>query len=212
MWLESGAVAVGWPIVTDNRGFRERPKREPYLVSTALVGIELRAWLYHRTRDEDASRAALAALEYTLSTIKPDGFQEKVGRKKAPAHRGLRRGGLDGGRPAARRSARAGPVAPGPAATRGLALAHPAPDGTWDDGESGSWARTPAIVDFLIWYEHALRVDAGGARGDSQSGPCARGLSIAGRRARFWRGDHHEVLRAILGRPLAALASGKSVM
>src|SRR6185503_13703322 len=72
MLLPSGAVGIGWPGSFIPRAPR-RERRDPYLVSTALAGIELHAWLFHRGgRVEDRDRAR-SALDFTLAALHPDG-------------------------------------------------------------------------------------------------------------------------------------------
>jgi len=62
MLLAAGAVGVGRTIVHDPLG-QNRPDYRPYLVSTALAGISVRAWLFHRTHREEYRRARIHAVE-----------------------------------------------------------------------------------------------------------------------------------------------------
>jgi hypothetical protein len=78
-------------------------------------------------------------------------------------------------------------------------------DGTWDTGAEGEFARTAAILDFLIWYDQRCEpsrdVQLAVRRG-------SRAYLDPARWPWFFReGEHHAVLRAIAGRPMAAMAA-----
>ena len=85
------------------------------------------------------------------------------------------------------------------------------PDGTWDGKGEGTFGRTPGIVNFLLWYEQRCE-----SRPDVR-----RAIALA---AATWTnpdrweaagllrpGEHQEVQRALAGRTLAALASGRPI-
>jgi hypothetical protein len=71
MSLASGAYGIGWHNTRDRT--EDAVAREPYLISTSLAGIEVHSWLYSRTHEERYRTRALAALEYTISQLQPDG-------------------------------------------------------------------------------------------------------------------------------------------
>lgn len=84
------------------------------------------------------------------------------------------------------------------------------PDGRWHEVE-GEFARTPAIVDFLIWYDQRCEV-----RPEVREaiGRAARLFADIERRDElelYIHGNHHEVQRAIAGRTIAALGSERFV-
>ena len=72
--------------------------------------------------------------------------------------------------------------------------------------------RTPAIVDFLIWYDERCQASEDVRRAVRRASATLAnpdtwyelGLARAGR--------NEEVMRAIAGRPLAAMAAGRFVM
>ena len=85
-------------------------------------------------------------------------------------------------------------------------------DGAWESSVPGDFARTPGIVDFLIWYDQRCE-----SRNDVRAAVQrasriliepkrwqAHGLSEAG--------DTTEIMRALCGRPLAALVAGRPVL
>jgi hypothetical protein len=210
MMAANGACGVGWP---ETRTASEAAAvRDPYLVSTALAGIEAHAWLFHRTQRPEYRARGLAALEYTLSRLQPDGSFPPGPYAEGPlavasyVHEGWMAADLwlqDGGlRDRLRRALR-----PHVDWLLRMQLA----DGTWTTGADGEFARTPSIVDFLIWYDQRCE-----SRPDVQ---------LAVRRASanlldparwpayglFRAGTHEEVLRALAGRPLAALVAERFV-
>ena len=212
MLLASGACGVGWWGTTLPR-LRSRALREPYLVSTALAGIELHAWLYRRSGREEDRQRALRALEFTLSQIQPDGSFHpgpKVpgigteGRFTTAAyvHEGWMAADVLLGEPAVLEQLRA--------ALRphvDWLLREQLPDGRWDSGATGEFARTPAIVDFLVWYDERCE-----SRAEVRAAVRRAGLLLVDptqweATGLFRAGSHHEVQRALSGRSLVALAS-----
>jgi hypothetical protein len=211
LFLASGAVGAGRAIVADPLG-NSVDGAKPYLVSTALAGIETTAWLYHRTGRPEFRRRALASLDYTLSQLAPDGFLEETARKEGCLRVASY---VEEGWMAADQ------LLGDPVVTERLRkalvphvewlLRAQRPDGTWADDVSGSFARTPGIVNFLIWYDQrcdstpAVRAAVQRASAvliDPDRWP-AYGL--------FRSGLHYEVLRAIAGRAVAALAAERFV-
>jgi hypothetical protein len=218
MLLPSGAVGVGWWGTTLPR-LERRASREPYLVSTALAGIELHAWLYSRDGLVADRNRALQALDYTLTQIQPDGSlamgPRLPGTDAAESRLTIAAYTEEGwmaadallGDPAVQARLR---TALRPHVDWLLGLQRP--DGRWDEGSEGEFARTPSIVDFLMWFD---------ARCESR--PEIR--AAIGRAATalvdpaqwdtngFWKaGNHYEVQRAIAGRALAALGRGRFVL
>ena len=217
MLLPTGACGVGWWGTTIPR-LRSRALREPYLVSTALAGIELHAWLYRRSgRSEDRDRA-LRALDFTLAAIQPDGS--------------LRPGPRVPGTGMESRLTTAAYVGEGWMAADVLLgdaavlermrpalrpyvewlLREQRPDGSWDSGAEGEFARTPAIVDFLVWYDE--RCDS---RPEVRDAVRRAGLRLVDPAqwavtGLFRAGNHHEVQRALAGRSLVALARERFVL
>lgn len=85
-------------------------------------------------------------------------------------------------------------------------------DGTWDSAVRGDFARTPAIVDFLIWYDQRCE-----ARDDVKAAVRKAGAFLTDPKRWAKRGfldasDTAEIWRALCGRPLAALVAGKPVL
>ena len=209
MLLAEGAVGIGRTIVVDPLRQANRPDYRPYLVSTALAGITVRSWLYHRTNQEAYRVDALAALDYTLSKISPDGFEDAQAKQEGPLRIAAY---VEEGWMAAdawledpsveKRLRRALPV------HVAWLLRLQRPDGTWTSDREAETTRTPPIVNFLVWY-------------DQRFGPC-EDVRAAIRRASdaytsptaAWdrEGENHEVMRALAGRPLAALASDRYVI
>ena len=217
MMLESGALGVGWPITGSGATKAWRSDvgwaDDPYLVSTALVGIELQAWLFRRTRAPEYRRRALAALEYTLSQLQRDGSLPSLVRGEgantvaAYTQEGWMAADLllDDAQVTAR--------------LRQALLPHvewllrtQRSDGTWDSDMRGDFARTPAIADFLIWYDQRCE-----SRDDVKAAVRKAGAFLMDPKRWEKRGfldasDTAEIWRALVGRPLAALASGKPVL
>ncbi len=213
MLLPNGACGVGW------KATRVRSEstavREPYLVSTALAGIETHAWLYVHTHDEAYRVRALAALDYTLSSLQPDGsfasfvhdgLVEWPFTTAAYVEEAWMAADRDLGKVAHERLKRA--LRPHVA----WLLRNQRPDGTWGNtGVYGEWARTPAILNFLIWYDQRCE-----SRPDvRQAVQRASALLIDPDKwyesGLLRAGLNEEVQRAIVGRVLAALASERPI-
>jgi hypothetical protein len=214
---KSGAIGFGWPV--DQSGLVRAWRSDvgwaddPYLISTALVGIELQAWLYRRTGDAAYRDRATAALDYTLSQIKGDGSLPTLVRGEGPytvaayVQEGWMAADL---------------LLQDPAVHERLCRRLPAhvdwllrgqqKDGTWESSIRGDFARTPGIVDFLVWYDQRCE-----PRRDVQRA-VQRASALFVKPERWEAPDKldneetREILRALLGRPLAALAAGKPVM
>jgi hypothetical protein len=187
--------------------------REPYLVSTALVGIEVRAWLARRTGDAALRKQALAALEWTLSRLQPDGALkdprsgEGALRLAAYTQEGWMAADLLLDEPGLAVRLRA--------ALRSHVdwlLSVQDPDGTWVPGDVEESARTPPILDFLIWYDQRCesRPEVRDAirRGAEAYVDPGRWKSIG----LFGTGPHDVVRQALAGRTLAALHLGRYVL
>jgi hypothetical protein len=186
-----------------------KPTRDPYLVSTALVGIELRGWLFHRTGREEFRQAALEALDYTLSQIGPTGFTEKVVQKEGE----LRVSGyVEEGWMAA------DVYLQDPAVLQKLKKALPphvdwllrmqGPGGIWDDGKGGT-SRTVGIVNFLMWYDQRCESRRDVQAAIRRATPMMIDPELWEAAGLFRNSSHAEVLRALLGRSLAAVASDR---
>jgi hypothetical protein len=217
LFLPSGALGIGWRtsladlLEAASRGTRAPSWRAPYLVSSALAGVELHAWLArHRSAPAHRERAR-AALEFTLSQLQPDGSlpSRETGEGRLLTAAYVQEGWM------AAEALLADPE-PGRRLCDRLQvhvawlLREQRDDGTWDGGSEGEFARTPAILDFLVWYDRRC------GPGKEVLRAVRRGSSWTD--ARLWdeRGlfggdEHHEVLRAILGRALAALAAEQPV-
>ncbi len=209
MILPSGAVGIGWPHSYRPR-VRQRESRVPYLVSTSLAGVELNAWLARRSGDTRDRERALRALKWTLEQVQKDGSLPPgpvtaEGREGALTGAAYTQEGwmaadlLLGGRDV-RASLRA--VLPRHV---DWVLRQQRPDGRWDSGAVGEFARTPAIIVFLVWYDRRIE-----SRADVRAAIQRAGLRLADPQqwaatGLFNTGKHHEVLRAHAGRALAAL-------
>jgi hypothetical protein len=205
MILPSGACGIGW---ADTRAVTpERALRTPYLVSTALAGIEVQAWLFERTGRPEYRERALRSLDYTLSQIGPDGSLPYVTREDGPLATAayVQEGWMAADAFLQDHDVLAKLRRALPAHVTWLLRSQRA-DGTWDSGAEGEFARTPAIVDFLIWYDQRCegRADVRLAvrRGSAALIDPDRWLAAGV----FGTGKHEDVLRAVMGRPLAALA------
>jgi len=207
-----GSVGMGRALIVDEVGPRRRANPEPYLVSSALVGIEARAWLYRRTRRPELKQQAMKSLEYTLSQITSDGFREPAGRREGSIRIAayVQEGWMA-----------ADALLDDPAVLVRLRAALPThvewllreqrKDGTWDAPEDGSFSRTPAIVTFLMWYDERCK-----SRSDVRAAVRRASTTLANRERwdaiGLWgTNEHEEVLRALAGRPLAALARDRFV-
>ncbi|UCE02052.1 MAG: exo-alpha-sialidase [Candidatus Latescibacterota bacterium] len=211
-FLDDGAVATGWRASiatleqTSERGFLPRLERRPYLVSTSLAGVEVHAWLFRHLRDPHYRDRALAALEFTLTQLQPNGSLPRQGtlegrmRVAAYVQEGWMAADILLEDDAILEKLR---VALQPH-VRWL-LRTQRDDGTWDTGAEGEFARTAAILDFLIWYDQRCEpnrdVQRAVRRGSRAYLDPARWPWL------FGDGEHHAVLRAIAGRPLAAMAA-----
>jgi hypothetical protein len=184
-------------------------------VSTALAGIETHAWLYAQTRAPEYARRARAALDYTLSALQPDGSLPPFVSGDIHEGRFVAAAYVPEGWMAADR------FLDDPSVLEALRRALPPhvawlvrtqnADGTWGDAAEGEAARAVAIPNFLIWYDRrcesrpevreAVR-RAGAALVDPD-----RWLAAGVLRP----GKHEDVLRALAGRTLAAIASGEPV-
>jgi hypothetical protein len=214
MLLPSGACGVGWPETRTPSD--SLAVHDPYLVSTGLAGIELQAWLYSRTRNERYRQRALAAIDYTLSQLRPDGSYAAV--QLGPAAEGafVAAAYVEEGWMAAdlflQDEAVLGTLRQGLKAHVAWLVRTQNPDGTWGGrGADGEWARTPPIVNFLIWYDRRCE-----AREDVRA--AVRRASVTLSDPDAWRdlglarnGKNQEVMRALAGRALAALAKGDYV-
>jgi hypothetical protein len=214
MLLPTGAYGVGW---TQTEITSERTvDRTPYLVSTALAGVELHAWLFERTHEARYRSRAIEALDYTLSQLAPDGSFPS----HAPGAPGegafltaayVQEGWMaadvflnDGDLRQRWRTALPAHIA--------WLLRSQQPNGTWGStGPDGEFARTPAILSFLIWYDERVE-----AREDVRQ--AIRRASVALLDPDQWRdlglmraGKDEDVLRAITLRPLASMAADRFV-
>ena len=215
MLLPSGACGVGWMETRERHD--STAVRAPYLVSTALAGIEVHAWMHARTGEARYRDRALAALDYTLSRIEPDGSLPPADVGEEPEGGYVAAAYVEEGWMAA------DVFLQDPRVLERLKIALPPhvewllrtqrPDGTWGDrGANGEFARTPAIVDFLIWYDQRCE-----AREDVRRAVLRASTTLADPDA--WHsiglaraGRNEEVMRAITGRSLAAMAAGRFVM
>jgi len=209
MILPSGAVGIGWPHSRHPRA-RQRESRAPYLVSTSLAGIEVNAWIARRSGDKRDRERALRSLKWTLEQVRADGAllpgpMTAEGREAALIGAAYTQEGwmaadlLLGGRDV-RKELHA--VLPRHV---DWILRQQRPDGSWDSGASGEFARTPAIVVFLVWYDRRVE-----AREDVRAAIQRAGLRLADPQRwaateLFHAGLHYEVLRAHAGRALAAI-------
>ena len=215
MILPSGAFGIGWPGSAIPR-VRLRASRVPYLVSTALAGIELHAWLARRSGSAADRERALRALDWTLAQVQKDG-----GLPRGPGIGDDREGALvtaayvqEGWMAAdlllGGREVRSRLRAVLPRHVQWL-LRQQRPDGSWDSGADGEFARTPACVNFLVWYDRRVE-----SRADVREAIRRAGLRLVDQQqwpatGLFAVGNHHEVLRAHAGRVLAALGREEPV-
>jgi hypothetical protein len=159
LFLKSGAVALGWPeggvCGGEQRMWRSDVghSHEPYLVSTALAGIVLPAWLHHRTGDAAHAARARRTLDFTLSEIQPDGSLSFLETKEGPYWSAayVQQGWVAAdsllGDPALRDRLRD--------ALRphvDYLVRTQRPDGLWGD-PTNEFARSPSIATFLLWYD-----------------------------------------------------------
>jgi hypothetical protein len=211
--LANGACGVGW-VETRERD-DTRIVREPYLVSTALAGIETHAWLYARTRDPAFARRGRAALEYTLAALQPDGSLPAFAAGELREGAYLAAAYVQEGWMAADR------LLDDPEVTallrRRLAphvdwlVRTQRPGGIWGEAGDGESARTVAIPNFLIWYDRRCE-----SRADVREAIRRAGIALVNpdrwlESGLLRPGKHEDVQRALAGRTLAALASGEPV-
>jgi hypothetical protein len=216
MLLQSGAVGVGWPGSFRPRSL-SRVSRQPYLVGTALAGVELHAWLYRRSGRADDGERARRALEYTLSQLQPDGSlrgQAQPGGALEGAlitsvyvEEGWMAADLLLGDPQVEARLRA---ALGPHVEWLLAMQRE--DGSWDSGAEGEFARTPAIVDFLVWYDRRCEVRADVREAVRRAGSRLADPARWGEMGLLRAGSHYEVQRAMTMRALLALSRSQPVL
>jgi hypothetical protein len=212
MLHEDGSVGMGRALIIDPLRPPGRRKPEPYLVATALVGIETRAWLYRRTQRPELRQQARQSLEYTLAQISDDGFREPAGRREgsiriaAYVQEGWMAADAFLDDPAVLVRLRQAL----PAHVRWL-LSQQRADGTWDAPETGTFPRTPAIVSFLMWYDERCKSSPEvrqAIRRASQTWIDRKRWDAIG----LWgESDDEEVLRALAGRALAAWARDRFV-
>jgi hypothetical protein len=207
-----GSVGMGRDLIDDPLRGPRRPSPEPYLVSSALVGVEARAWLYRRTRRPELREQAIRSLDYTLSQICPDGFREPAGRREGSIRISsyVQEGWmaadqfLDDPRVIERlRRALPPHVA--------WLLESQRPDGTWEAPEDGSLSRTPPILVFLMWYDERCESRADVRAAVRRAGAGLRDRLYADSNGTSPPTDHSEVLHALSGRALAALARDRFV-
>jgi len=209
MILPSGAIGVGWPGSAIPR-VELRASRVPYLVSTALAGIELHAWLARRSGNKSDRERAFRALEWTLAQVREDGSlppgPQVVDRRESPfiGAAYVQEGWMAAERLLGR-EARSRLRAVLPRHVTWL-LRQQQPDGSWGSGADGEFARTPASINFLVWYDQRVE-----SRPEVREAIRRAGLRLVDPQQwpateLFAPGKHHEVLRAHAGRVLAALA------
>lgn len=211
MFLPSGALGIGWPNSYIPR-IRQRTDRSPYLVSTALAGIEVQAWLWKRTGDAKYRERALHALEYTLSQLQPDGA--------LPVH-ASGEGSLTAASYVEEGWMMIDWLWQDPAVLARLRdtlrthvrwlLAQQRPDGSWDGGADGEFARTPAIAGFLMWYDQRCQASPEVKLAVQRASRALSDPQVWPRSGLFRAGAHHEVQRAHSLRALAAMAAGRPV-
>lgn len=210
----SGAVGVGW---MDTRVRSESTVvRVPYLVSTALAGLEVHAWLHARTGNPRDRERALAALEYTLGQLRDDGSFPPADVEDEPEGSFVAAAYVEEGWMAADVFLQSTEVLQrlraGLPAHIAWLLRTQRPDGTWGShGEDGEFARTPSIVDFLIWYDQRCE-----ARDDVRKAILRASATLTNPDTWYTLGlardgRNEEVMRAIAGRPLAALAAQRFI-
>lgn len=210
MILPSGAFGIGWRGSFVPR-FEPRAARDPYLVSTALCGVELHAWLYRRTVEPRYRERALAALDYTLAELQPDGSFPPDRTREGPF---LLAAYVQEGWMAADVLLEDAAVLERLRRNLGRhvdwLLANQHADGSWDSGADGEFARTPAIANFLMWYDE--RCEARADVREAVRRASAAWLDPDVRHSGFYHaGNHYEVRRAVIGRVLAALSRQRFV-
>jgi hypothetical protein len=209
MLLAGGAVGIGRAIVVDPLRQANRMNYSPYLVSTALAGISVRSWLFHRTGKQPYRADALAALDFTLGKISKDGFDDEHAKREGPLRVAayVQEGWMAADAWLDDPSVEVRLRRALPAHVAWL-LAMQAPDGSWTNAREDETSRTPPIVNFLVWY-------------DQRFGPCedVRG-AVARASLAFTQpvvawdrdGEHAEVMEALASRSLAALVAARHVI
>jgi hypothetical protein len=215
MLLSSGAIGTGWPDLDRRGGGRAWRSDmgwydEPYLVSTALAGISLNAWLYHRSGRPEYKRRAMAALDFTLEQLEPDGslpaharFEGKLrnaayvqeGWMAAEAHLG------DSTLVDRLREPLGEHVA--------WLVEEQSRDGTWVGPVPGDFARTPAVINFLNWYDRRINSDRNVQKTVRRAGGPFQNASKREKYGLCAEGEDNEVLTAFSGRALAAIVAGR---
>lgn len=203
----SGGVGAGFSGAATPDG-RRYDIRRPFLVATALAGVEAHAWLYQRTGETKYLETARAGLDFLLSHVNPDGSIEGF-ETETPlwgavyVQEGLMAADLMLQDPTLRERMR-------PVLARHVdwVLQFQRPDGSWDTGVAGERLRTVLLVNFLLWYDQAVQAREDVRQAIRRSGP-AFGFD-------YWKAHHyydadHEVLRALGGIALLALSEGKFV-
>lgn len=221
--LDSGGVGLGWPLdetaPAGARAWRSDMgwSDSEYLVATALAGIEVNAWLYHRTQAETYRTRAWRALDVTLARLKPDGSFPTVGPQEGPlqvafyVHEGWIAADAWLQDPA-----RTGRLCTASAVHAGVLTAAQQPDGTWTSSKAGDSARTDGLVNFLLWREAHCGSEPDVHRAVERSRrflvqPHRWGefnVLVAGQPVE----ELSEIRRAFLGRPLAAVVRGRPVL
>lgn len=158
--LDSGGVGLGWPrdekapagarVWRSDIGWSD----SEYLVATALAGVEVNAWLFHRTHAEPYRTRARKALDVTLARLKPDGSFPTVGPQEGPLQVAfyVQEGWIAADAwledaPAVERLCTAS------RAHVEALIAAQQPHGTWESSNAGDNARTDGLVNFLLWRQ-----------------------------------------------------------
>jgi len=221
--LDSGGVGLGWPLDEQAppgaRAWRSDTgwSDSEYLVATALAGIEVNAWLYHRTHAEPYRTRARKALDVTLARLKADGSFPTVGPQEGPLQVAfyVQEGWLaadawlEDPQVAARICAASGNHV-------GALVAAQQPDGTWANGNPGDAARADGLLNFFLWHESRCTSDP---RLPGAIGRSRRFLLHPRRWSDFGavvagepNAELSEIRRALVGRPLAAAVRGRPVL
>jgi tetratricopeptide (TPR) repeat protein len=227
------AIGVGFPMsqkpVSAKRVWDSRLgyANEPYMVSTALAGIAVQSWLSHRTGKPAYAARAKAALEWSLSRIDTSGVVPVIRGQEGPF--GVAAYVQEGWMAAdawledpAVRDLLARDL---PSHVNWL-LRTQGSDGAWSSGVRGDIARTPAIVNFLLWYNETFGPHEDVRLAVQRASPAliamsqfvtvprsdkSRPTKILPAAAADLAPLDFEVLSALVGRPLAALARGRSL-
>ncbi len=215
--LPSGGVGLGWPLGEKAAGATRAWRSDvgwsddEYMVSTALAGIEIHAWLFHRTQDDKYRARALAALRVTVSRLKTDGSLPTRGKQEGPLQVAAY---VEEGWLAA--VAWLGPEAA--VLVRNAAATHvpwllglQGADGGWNNGNPGDAARTPQLVNYLLWVAQQTPAIAGAETAVGRARHYYFDAKALRARAFFADGDLQEIHRALAGRTLAALVTGRYV-